>query len=143
VADDIVLNVGVGGATIGADLIGGVDYQRIKLIAGADGVNDGDVAKGNPLPTKQTGATATTANVAANAASVTVLASNASRLRAWLYNDADKSAYVKFGAGATTASFTKKLLPNEFFPVEFYTGVLDAIWDAGPTGSMRVTELAP
>jgi hypothetical protein len=49
-ADDIVLNPGVGGATVGADLIGGVDYQRIKLIHGLDGVNDGDVAKTNPLP---------------------------------------------------------------------------------------------
>jgi hypothetical protein len=53
VADDIVLNPGVGGATVGADLIGGVDYQRIKLIHGADGVNDGDVAKTNPLPIAQ------------------------------------------------------------------------------------------
>jgi hypothetical protein len=55
VADDIVLNPGVGGATVGADLIGGVDYQRIKLIHGADGVNDGDVAKTNPLPVRQNG----------------------------------------------------------------------------------------
>lgn len=52
-ADDIVLNVGVGGATVGADLIGGVDYQRIKLIHGADGVNAGDVSTANPLPVAQ------------------------------------------------------------------------------------------
>lgn len=71
----------------------------------------------------------------------TVLASNASRLRAWLYNDADKSVYVKFGAVATAASFTRKLLPGEFFIVEMYTGIIDAIWEAAPTGSMRVTEL--
>jgi hypothetical protein len=140
-ADDIVLNPGVGGATVGADLIAGVSYQPIKLIHGINDVNDGDVARTNPLPIRQNGTTTALANVAANAGSVTVLASNANRLRAWLYNDADKSVYVKFGAGATAASFTKKLLPDEFFAVEFYTGIIDAVWEAAPTGNLRVTEL--
>jgi hypothetical protein len=35
---------------MGTDDIGGVKYQRIKLIHGADGVNDGDVSTSNPLP---------------------------------------------------------------------------------------------
>jgi len=48
--DDINLNAGTGGDTLGADDIGGTKYQRIKLIHGADGINDGDVALGNPLP---------------------------------------------------------------------------------------------
>lgn len=46
-------NVGITpgtGATAAADDIGGVLFQRIKLVHGADGVNDGDVATGNPLP---------------------------------------------------------------------------------------------
>lgn len=38
------------GATVGSDTIGGVDYQRVKVITGADGVNDGDVASSNPMP---------------------------------------------------------------------------------------------
>jgi hypothetical protein len=33
-----------------ADEIGGVKFPRVKLIIGADGANDGDVASGNPLP---------------------------------------------------------------------------------------------
>src|SRR3954471_18188148 len=99
-ADDVILNPGVGGATLGADNIAGVMYPRTKLIHGIDGVNDGDVSKTNPLPTRQTGATSTLSNVVSAAVTGTVLASNASRLRAWLYNDADKSVYVKFGAAA-------------------------------------------
>lgn len=55
-ADNTALNTMTGGDTIGADEISSVKYQRIKLIHGADGVNDGDVATGNPLPTVQTGA---------------------------------------------------------------------------------------
>lgn len=46
-ADNILLASGFNVAT---DDIGGVHFQRMKLIVGADGTNDGDVAKGNPLP---------------------------------------------------------------------------------------------
>lgn len=35
---------------VATDDISGVQYQRIKLIHGDDGVNDGDVSKLNPLP---------------------------------------------------------------------------------------------
>jgi hypothetical protein len=35
---------------VATDEIGGVDYQRIKLVHGADGVNDGDVSAANPMP---------------------------------------------------------------------------------------------
>jgi hypothetical protein len=38
------------GTIAAADEIGGVQYQRVKLIHGPDGVNSGDVAPGNGLP---------------------------------------------------------------------------------------------
>ena len=49
-ADNITTNPGNGGAIVGADDIVGVWYQRVKLIFGADGANDGDVDNLNPLP---------------------------------------------------------------------------------------------
>ena len=49
-ADNTTLNAGTGGDTVGADDIGGVKFQRIKLIHGADGVNDGDISHANGLP---------------------------------------------------------------------------------------------
>ena len=49
-ADNVVANAGAGGATFAADDILGVHYPRTKLVIGADGTNDGDVAAGNPLP---------------------------------------------------------------------------------------------
>ena len=49
-ADNTTLNAGSGGDTYGSDDISSVKYQRIKLIHGVDGTNDGDVAKTNPLP---------------------------------------------------------------------------------------------
>jgi hypothetical protein len=38
------------GATVAADEILGILFQRIKLTLGADGVNDGDVSSSNPMP---------------------------------------------------------------------------------------------
>ena len=49
-ADNVVLNSGSGGVTAAADEISSGVYQRVKIPQGADGVNDGDVAKANPLP---------------------------------------------------------------------------------------------
>lgn len=42
------------GDVIAADDIGGVKFQRVKMILGADGVNDGDVSSSNPLPVSST-----------------------------------------------------------------------------------------
>jgi hypothetical protein len=52
-ADNVTLNAGAGGDDIAADQIPittGPKFQRIKLIHGIDGTNDGDVASTNPLP---------------------------------------------------------------------------------------------
>ena len=48
-ADNVNITPGVG-ATVAADSIAGVLFQRIKLVLGADGTNDGDVSSALPLP---------------------------------------------------------------------------------------------
>jgi hypothetical protein len=50
--DNTTLNAATvgGGDVIASDDIAGVKFQRIKLVTGVDGANDGDVAKTNPLP---------------------------------------------------------------------------------------------
>ena len=60
-ADNVTLNTMTGGDSVGADDILGIKYQRMKLVIGADGVNDGDVASTNPLPVTGT----VTANLSA------------------------------------------------------------------------------
>jgi hypothetical protein len=92
------------------------------------------------IPTKA--ATATKSNVSANASNVTVLASNASRKGGMFYNDSASACYLSLGATASVTSFTKKLLPGDYFDITplNYTGIVDCIWDSA-VGSMRVTEL--
>jgi hypothetical protein len=48
-ADNTQITAGTGDI-IATDDIGGIKFQRIKLIYGGDGVNSGDVATSNPLP---------------------------------------------------------------------------------------------
>ena len=43
------------GAIIAADDIGGALHQRIKVVVGANGVNDGDVSLANPMPIQGVG----------------------------------------------------------------------------------------
>ena len=93
-----------------------------------------------------TATTATLANVSASLSNVTLLASNANRKGAMVFNDsATASLFLKFGATASSTSFTVKLAPGGYFeaPVPvIYTGIIDGIWDIA-SGSARVTEVSP
>ena len=40
------------GQSVATDDIGGNQYQRVKLIKGTEGVNDGDISDANPWPVK-------------------------------------------------------------------------------------------
>lgn len=52
-ADNVTITQGTG-TDIAADEISSVKYQRVKLVEGADGVNDGDISSANPLPVELT-----------------------------------------------------------------------------------------
>lgn len=49
-ADNVTLDVMTGGDNVAADDIGGVKFQRIKMVFGGDGINSGDVQEENPFP---------------------------------------------------------------------------------------------
>lgn len=86
--------------------------------------------------------TATLTNVADQATNITVLAANTARLGAAIYNDSTSTLYLKYGATATTSSFTVKMYPDDYHEVfGGYTGIIDGIWDVNASGSARVTEL--
>jgi hypothetical protein len=90
--------------------------------------------------------TPTVSSVAASASSVTVLAANANRKGAIITNDSSAILYLKFGATASTSSYTVTVAgsgsaPFSNYEVPFgYIGVIDGIW-ASATGNARVTEI--
>lgn len=90
---------------------------------------------------RQIASTATLSNVSGSASSVTVLAANSARVGGSIYNDSSAIVYLKFGATASTTSFTVKLAADTYYEIPGgYTGIIDGIW-ASATGSARVTEL--
>lgn len=144
-ADNVTLNPGTGGDVIATDDIAGVKYQRVKVVTGADGANDGDVSSANPLPVNQKkSATATTSQVADTNSSTTLLASNANRLGATIFNDSSALLYVLLGSGTASATnYTAKLYSNGYYECPaLYTGQINGIWATDPgDGGAKVTEL--
>lgn len=145
-ADNTQLPIGtLDGDIYGSDDIGGVKYQRVKLIKGADGVNDGDISDTNGIPVKsQIATTATLANVAQIATSVTLLAANTARMGAVFVNDSTSILYMKYGASASITSYTYKMDPYDTVEINanmLYTGLVSGIWAAAGSGNARVTEV--
>jgi len=87
--------------------------------------------------------TGTTSTVAASASSVTLVFANSARRGLVIVNDADKNLRVKFGATASATDFTYIIAANQTLTltVPIYTGIVDGIWEAAPTGNARITEL--
>lgn len=90
---------------------------------------------------KEKSGTATLANVAGSASSVTLLASNTDRRGATIQNDSTAILYVKFGSAASTTSYTIKMAADSYYEIPFgYTGIITGIWSSA-TGSARITEM--
>jgi hypothetical protein len=115
--------------------------QTAALPAGTNNIGDVDIASSVVLTTKQAASTGTLANVASSASSVTLMASNASRLGATIHNDSTQVLYVKFGTTASATSYTVKMVADAYYEVPFgYTGRIDGIW-ASANGNARITEM--
>lgn len=89
--------------------------------------------------------TTTTTVVAAVAASVTAVelgTNRATRSSMTIFNEPGASTlYLKFGAGASLASYSNRLQPGDYWEASppKYTGPVTGIWD-GTTGQALITE---
>lgn len=85
----------------------------------------------------------TTSSVASTLTNTTLLASNATRLGATVFNDSSAILYLKLGATASTSDFTIKVFPLSYYEVPFgFTGQIDGFWVTA-TGFARIGELTP
>lgn len=84
-------------------------------------------------------ATGASSNVTGTGASVVILAANAVRKGATVFNDSGVVAHVKLGATASATSFAVKMVDQSYYEIPFkYTGVIEGLW---ASGSLRATEL--
>ena len=130
----------------GSNVIGALTANQSVNVAQINGTTPlmgaGSTGTGAARTTESGSATATLSNVSASASSVTVLASNTSRLGATIQNDSTAICYLKFGSTASTTSYTVQLPPGAYYEVPYrYNGIITGIW-ASANGSARVTELS-
>lgn len=79
-------------------------------------------------------------NVAASVTNVTLLAANANRKGAIIFNDGSSTMFVKLGATASATSFSFKILSQTYYELKVgYVGTIDSVW-ALANGTARVTE---
>ena len=103
----------------------------------------------NIATTSGTGATpaSTSANltsVNAATANTALLAANASRKAAYIYNNGGANLYLAYGNTASTIAFTVKIAAYGFFELPatpVWQGAISAIWDSA-SGSAQITEVS-
>lgn len=92
-------------------------------------------------PTQPTAAATT--SVAAAGVDTVLLAANANRKGASVWNDsATATLLLKFGAGASAASFKVSISPGTGYelPYPVYTGAVNGFWTGAIAGSARISE---
>ena len=116
-ADNFTANAGSGGSVFASDDISSVQYPRVKITQGADGTNDGDVAKTNPLPVTPIGLATNGLSVYrtldADETEEEVKGSAGTVYAIWGANLSTTTAYMKFydaTAGAVTVGTTTPVL---------------------------------
>jgi hypothetical protein len=133
-----VTNAGTFAVQVSSALPAGTN--AIGKLSANSGVDIGDV---DVLSLPRAG-TPSQSSVANSTSSVSLLASNANRLGATIFNDDTASTgatlKVKLGATASSTSFTVEIAPRGYYEVPYgYTGAIDGIASAA-TGNARITE---
>lgn len=95
------------------------------------------------VTTKETrSATPSQSSPAVGNTNTSILALNANRLGATIYNEGSVACFVKLGGTASATSYTVKMAVDGYYEVPFgYTGAIDGITASG-TATLRVTEFA-
>lgn len=91
-----------------------------------------------------TGSSATLANVASSATSVTLFAANVNAQARTIFNDSSAILYVKFSqdlSAASSTSFVVQIAAGGYyeFPQPLYDGAVTGIW-ASANGNARTSE---
>jgi hypothetical protein len=103
-SDNITRNSTAGGSVVATDDIAGVHFQRVKLVHGADGVNDGDVSAASAFPVRIGKATGAATASVVGLTNVVALAANTSRKSVSIFNNGGGgNIYYQSGAASVVA----------------------------------------
>jgi hypothetical protein len=94
------------------------------------------------MPTKEIrSSVSSVTSVAASMSNTQILAPNADRLGAIIFNDSNSNLYLKLGTDASKTSFTILLGKQDYYEIPSnYIGAIYGVWGIA-IGNARVTEL--
>jgi len=97
----------------------------------------------NTVPVKAVrAATPAQTSVSVTNSTTSILAANANRLGATIYNEGSAICYMKLGSTASLTSYTLQIASGGYYELPFnYTGAIDGITSAS-TAQLRITELS-
>lgn len=121
-----------GGGTVGTPASGVVTIQGITGMTPV-------------VVTTNKATTSAFTTVAGATSSTAILAANANRMSASIYNATNKNMYVLCNSGAASLSnYSILLMQGSYWEVPTdYQGAINAIWAAGVSGNANVTEYTP
>lgn len=125
------------GANVAGDTITGpIFVAAAYLVYGPAGGPYERVDDPTPLPVRQSSDSSTIVRVDAAPITTTLLAANANRRGATVYNDTSLSLYLALGSGASTETYTLKVAAGGYYELPFgYTGVVTGIWPSASAGT--------
>ena len=126
----------------GTNNIGDVDIATMPNVVIGSGTVTAVTSITNTVTTKEVrSATPSQSSPSVTNASTSILASNANRLGATIWNEGAAICYTKMGATASITSYSVQIASGGYYEVPFgYTGAIDGITSSG-TAQLRVTEL--
>jgi hypothetical protein len=138
-ADNVTFNANANtspsdGTEVASDDVGGVQYQRVKLDQGEDGVSHPwrGVAQSTGATISQLSQTTSTGTIAASTA----------RRGALCHNDSTASLFLAYSTAATTSIWSVKVLPSAYWemPQPIHLGSIGYLWGSTSTGRAQWTE---
>ena len=103
----------------------------------------GNTATGTLRVVQSAASTATQTNPNLSTTSATLLAANAARRSATVFNNSSLTIFIRFSTLAASATtFTVKLLPQDYYEVPGgYSGAITAVTESGSTNAVQVTQI--
>lgn len=151
-ADNLTIKAIDGNHTVASDDISSVHYTRLKMVIGADGVNDGDVSFTNPLPaknidysfgTEQSGTVDTTTAVPLFDGNSGRPSRTSTSRRIRLCNCSSSGGLlVRYGSAPTSTTFLEYLAPYETRDLDVKPGTTAQILGSGATITYLAQELS-
>ncbi len=133
----------ISGSEMQVDVVGALPAgtNAIGKLAANSGVDIGDVDVTSTVLPTGSGTSAIT-SVNDTASSTTLKASNTARKQIMITNTSSAVLYVKYGATASTSSYSLLLNRYETLIEDHYNGIIDGIWASDPgDGVAMVTEI--